>query len=201
MTLLVVVTRGNEPPRITELCALDLFSSDKFYSTYVDPKRAIHPDASKMTMLMYDKIAGLRFGEGTKSVKVPAVPFKQAICKFLHWLGNDTAILVAHSGIKFDFPVLCAALSGTGQLQEFTRKVVGFVDTMPLLKDMLPNDSYGFHKLNNLVEVMLKTTTKGHSAYFDVLNLQLIVLLFTRGKTHILPKPLSSASFPWRDYL
>ena len=62
------------------------------------------------------------------------------LVSFLDWL-PDSTILCAHNAKNFDMHVLIEALNRNHLLQAAGQKVVGFVDTLPLLRAQMPQES------------------------------------------------------------
>jgi DNA polymerase III alpha subunit (gram-positive type) len=96
----------------------------------------------------------------------------------LDWLqaitkAKGNVMMVAHNGRRFDFPILVEALSGTGQMATFCTQVTSFVDSLPMLKELLPGQlSY---KQESLAHHLLKAKYDAHDAGEDVKALAMIL--------------------------
>ena len=81
------------------------------------------------------------------------------------------AVLVAHNGRKFDFPILMRSVQCSGQMDTFCDHIISFVDSLPLLQNQLPDrNSY---KLEDIVmDILTAELFEAHDATEDVAALQ-----------------------------
>ncbi|XP_062595114.1 protein PML-like [Saccostrea cucullata] len=92
------------------------------------------------------------------------------LSKFLDWLKfYKKVILITHSGKNSDFPVFMTALASVDHVSELCDVVIGFVDSLPLLKKIFPGESS--YKQENLVRSLLAATYDAHNALEDVRSL------------------------------
>ena len=134
------------------------------------PKLPISSEAERITRITVDGNIMKYFGN-----PVPFQSIQSALESFLESIGNDkNVILAAHNGRNFDFKVLTEALKCTGLFDKFTCKVIGFCDTLSLLKKVCPNRSS--YKQEALVNDVLGTTYPAHNACEDVKALRDLLL-------------------------
>jgi len=69
-------------------------------------------------------------------------------------------VLMLHLAIKFDFPVLVSAIFNV----QFYSCVIGFLDSLTLLKTMFPDR--GSYKQEDLVAGLLHATYPAHDALY-----------------------------------
>ena len=114
---------------------------------YVLPDIDISPGASEVTGLSMAVIAGrkalLKDGE-----KVETTSLHGALSDFLTWL-PARSILYAHNAKQFDMKVILRSLISTHLLPSAEEKIIGFVDTLPLFRDLQPKNEGG-HSLGAL---------------------------------------------------
>ena len=99
--------------------------------------------------------------------KVTTTLIHPAIDNLLSWLEKmQNVVLVAHNGRKFDFPVLISAISNVKALDKFYSCVIGFLDSLTMLKKVFPGR--GSYKQEDLVVGLLHATYPAHDALEDV---------------------------------
>lgn len=81
---------------------------------------------------------------------LPTLRIRQALSAFLEFLGDKPVTLIAHHSRRIDFPVLYNAMKACDMLPEFEKKVTGFVDTLPLFRDVWW--SFSSHRLRALYD-------------------------------------------------
>ena len=69
---------------------------------------------------------------------VVVIPRRVAMLRFLDFVKSGPTILVAHKGRKFDTPVLLKELHGLHLISACREVVCGFYDSLPVLKNKLP---------------------------------------------------------------
>lgn len=125
--------------QITQLAASTMTGQKEVeYSQYVLPSCSITTGASEVT--------GLTIAEQANSTRrllkdgrqVETVSESEMLASFLDWLPQPSCILLAHNCRSFDMRVLVAALQRADMMETAKRKISGFVDTLPLLKELLP---------------------------------------------------------------
>ena len=101
------------------------------FNQYVLPDEEISQSATATTDISFDGVWLYKEGE-----KLDAISLPQAMEKFSLWLQNyDNPILVSHNAKSFDSVVFMNSVSKTRFKFE---KIIGFVDTLPFFKDLLP---------------------------------------------------------------
>ncbi|OWF48116.1 hypothetical protein KP79_PYT01251 [Mizuhopecten yessoensis] len=107
--------------------------------------------------------------------EVASVSLLDGLVLFKEWFSKigPKPVLVCHNGKAFDAIVMCRAVQQ--HLQSGLKDVIsGFVDTLPLFKDVLPGQVT--YKLESLLHSVLQTQYNAHCALEDVLALQKLVI-------------------------
>lgn len=89
---------------------------------------------------------------------------------FLKMLGRP--LVVGHNIQRFDCPLLARALDEQDLRAEFESLVSGYVDTLPLAREMLKDRCLQSFRQENLVRELLGVNYKAHDALEDVRSLQ-----------------------------
>lgn len=154
---------------ITQVAA-SLIDGSATFERYVIPGKDISPGASKVTGLYSHLEHGQRalFKNG-KRLDASSLP--SALTAFVDWLPSKS-VLLAHNGCTFDMRVLVKALQGNGLLELATGKLAGFVDTLPVLKEVLSSSSTSSsvsYSLGAIHQRLFKEPISGaHDALADV---------------------------------
>lgn len=143
------------------------------FSIYATPTKMIDPRATEVTGLK--NIGGELHLRGEK---VDTIPMKEALLAFLAFLKsqNKPCLLVAHKA-KFDVPRLITCIRKNLLIDDFRAVVIGFSDTLPLLKKKYPErKGQGMFKLEKLaVDILnIQANEKFHDALYDVEVLELL---------------------------
>ena len=126
----VFSVRGREFPHITQIAAIEKETGQHF-SRYVTPGKPIHMEVTNLTGIAWD---GYKLTVHGKEVQ--AVPISQALLEFFKWLQQfHNTVLVAHNGKRFDFRILSKAVQSCDLFDSFEQRVVGFVDSVHVLKE------------------------------------------------------------------
>ncbi|KAK0170513.1 hypothetical protein PV328_008351 [Microctonus aethiopoides] len=147
---------------------------DNAFSVYAKPTKKICYSASKITGL--HEINGSLYLRGKE---VNAMLLKDALFSFQEFLNisGQPCLLVAHNA-TFDAGHLITAIINYSTIEEF-QNIVGFTDTLLILKQMYPERcGPGLFKLNKLAEDFLSQTGDFHDALYDVEILQQLSLQF-----------------------
>ena len=134
----VETTSLSRESELTQLVAVNNESSVSF-SEFVLPTGPITSGASSVTGLTTKgRGSGRRLCKHGKPVS--AVDSAMALKKFLDWLLSfkSSVILVAHNCHQFDLSVFLNAVLEANLDESFDKVVVGFADTLPLLRKALP---------------------------------------------------------------
>lgn len=154
------------------------------FDRYAVPKHGISPQASQANKLTV--VAGNLL---YKSRPVKAVPLIDCLKEFVDFIKSlkSKVILVAHNGKVFDSRILFKALLEANLLSELETVVIGFIDTLPMFKQLLPGRKS--YKQEELVDCLNKNYD-AHNGLEDVKSLKDLLL-------HLKPHDsvLSSHSF------
>ncbi|XP_068672897.1 uncharacterized protein [Montipora foliosa] len=149
------------------------------------PTKTISAGASRVTQLTVRKGKLYRMGE-----PVDAVEMKDALHKFVNWLKakNKKVVLFAHNANAFDSKRIIYTLMRCNLLNPFTECVAGFVDTLSLFKNILPERKT--YSQESLVTDLLGVSYGAHDALEDVRAIQKLV-----SHVNVNGKEISESSF------
>ncbi|KAH3867508.1 hypothetical protein DPMN_030637 [Dreissena polymorpha] len=120
-------------PDITQIAAVPLKTGFKF-STYEKTTMQISSEAQKVIGISVDDHGIMRVNGGS----VDSVSIKTSVHDCIMWLAKfPRAIIVAHNGRRFDFPVLVIALLNTHCFETFCNCASSFVDSLPVFKNRI----------------------------------------------------------------
>ncbi|XP_048828665.1 three prime repair exonuclease 4 isoform X2 [Brienomyrus brachyistius] len=106
-------------------------------------------------------------------VPVLANTHQEALMAFLAFLRMlDRPLLIGHNIRKFDCPVLYRTLEEFQLSSEFQRSISGFLDTLPLARDLLGDCGLQSYRQESLVKAVLGVRYAAHDALEDVRALQ-----------------------------
>ena len=154
---------------ITQIAASATDGEQKFERFSVVPKKNISPGASKVTGL-YSHTANGQCGLFKNGEQLDATSALSALTAFIDWL-PDNCILLAHNSYKFDMRVLMQALDANALVTLATAKLIGLVDTLPVLKEALksPDSKPVSHSLGAIYQRFFEAPiSKAHDALGDV---------------------------------
>ena len=134
------------------------------FARYILPAKQISKQASAVTNLY--KKNGRIFHAG---VEVDTSKKEDVLQDFLQWI-PENAVLVGHNIKSFDSRVLLHHVIQCNMLDNLKKKCVTFVDTLPLLKDLLPQrkERKMSFRQSELVADILKDQYEAHDALEDV---------------------------------
>ena len=115
---------------------------------------------------------------------------KDALQKFVNWLKakNKKVVLFAHNGNAFDSKRIVYTLMRCNLLNPFRECVAGFVDTLSLFKNVLPERKT--YSQESLVTDLLGVSYEAHDSLEDVRALQKLV-----AHVNVSSKEISESSF------
>lgn len=107
-----------------------------------------------------------------KSRPVKALTLTESLKEFLEFLKSlqSKVTLIAHNGKVFDSRILIRALSAANLLSELQTVVIGFIDTLPMFKQLLPGQKS--YKQEELVKDCLNKSYDAHNGLEDVKSLR-----------------------------
>ncbi|XP_043274507.1 uncharacterized protein [Venturia canescens] len=112
---------------------------------------------------------------------VPTVSCHQAVDNFIQFLNGFTGgvVLAAHNCFRFDAPLLLRLVSEVGMLNQFSKVVKGFIDTLIVLKKCLIDRTAAKEsfKLTALAEKFINAdfTKEMHNALIDAKVLESLI--------------------------
>ncbi|XP_046614237.1 uncharacterized protein LOC124302290 [Neodiprion virginianus] len=165
------------------------YNKSKF-SVYVNPTQKIAAQASEANGLT--NVRGELMLNGTR---VPSIPLRLALDAFRNFLTKlkHPVVLVAHN-CKFDAPILINSVKKMTMTDDFGSVVVGFADTLPLIKSVTNCKGKGECTLTGLASWLQISADGAHNAVYDVLMLVQII-----ENLQITTKQLMDRSITWSD--
>ncbi|XP_015199146.2 protein PML isoform X1 [Lepisosteus oculatus] len=138
------------------------------FNTYILPVQPITQGASAVNGLTMEDGVLLLHSEPVETTSIG-----EALTAFLNFLRClSEPLLVGHNIWRFDCPILIRVLKKVGLRDELENSVSGFLDTLPLAKDILKNVEIRNFSLQNLVKCILMESYLAHNALEDALVLQ-----------------------------
>ena len=127
------------------------------------PTKPISAGASRVTQLTVRRGKLYHMGK-----PVDAVKMKDALQKFVNWLKakNKKVVLFAHNANAFDSKRIIYTLMRCNLLNPFRECVAGFVDTLSLFKNVLPERKT--YSQESLVTDLLGISYGAHDSLEDV---------------------------------
>ncbi|XP_066601163.1 uncharacterized protein [Prorops nasuta] len=141
------------------------------FNEYIKPGKTIRPQVTEVNGL--SSIGNQLYYRGRLVSSSPLVLVLEKFFKFLNDF-NKPCLLVAHN-CAFDAPRLIKAIRNASLVDQFRKVVIGFVDTLPLIRKKFPErNGKGQCTLTALAEDISIPISNAHDAYYDVYLLELI---------------------------
>ncbi|XP_076453322.1 maternal protein exuperantia-1-like [Babylonia areolata] len=137
-------------------------------STFVLPKVKMDPHAFERTGIICHGEHMYQHGKKVEPLKIT-----RALEAFIGFLGNEPVVLVTHNTRRFECHKLMHALTACGLKEQFQQAVHGFVNTLPLFKELCPQLKN--HGQQDLYRFYMKSDYPEHDAMKNALALQQIV--------------------------
>ncbi len=133
---------------ITQI-AVGEVEGNRSWQSYVLPKIDIEEEASNITKITYS--GGVLKVNGQE---VAALRITEALDQMMKWIqetaGERKVLLAAHNCRRFDSKVIISALRNTKKFEDFSKSVVGFIDTLNIFRKVV--DKSCSLKQNDLYE-------------------------------------------------
>ncbi|KAJ8249265.1 hypothetical protein GJAV_G00232950 [Gymnothorax javanicus] len=179
-----VETTGFGKCDIVQLAAV---SGGQSFNVYMVPRCSIESDVTAITGFSVE--GGRLYQHGHALPTIPNLQALDAFLAFLHNLGRP--LLAGHNARTFICPVLARALDEWQRRAAFLRVTSGFLDTLPLARDLLPGQPN--HKQKDLVKAVLGEQYPAHDALEDARALEKLYLALqptaAQINPHIFPLP------------
>ncbi|XP_059191720.1 DNA polymerase III subunit epsilon-like [Centropristis striata] len=175
---------------VCDIIQLSAVSGSRVFNAYIVPRRRIDREASEVTGFTASNNRLLLNGS-----PLATVPLDDAVTSFLDFLRSfhTPVLLVAHNARGFDAPVISRVIRELSLLQEFRQVVTGFVDTIPLSKNLFPN--LGRYSQKYLVDHFLARSYDAHNAVEDASMLQELFNSWSPEESNISRATLTSNLF------
>ncbi|XP_051548678.1 maternal protein exuperantia-2-like [Myxocyprinus asiaticus] len=151
-----------------DIVQLAAVSGDHTFNLFMVPRCRMQAGASRVTgfRVRRQHLFLHRRPVLTTSLREALVSF----ITFLQMLGHP--LLLGHNIRRFDCHVLARALDEFNLRTDFQKGVSGFVDTLPLARQLLKDSGLQSFKQENLVKTLLGVAYAAHNALEDVQALQ-----------------------------
>ncbi|XP_011883708.1 PREDICTED: uncharacterized protein LOC105570866, partial [Vollenhovia emeryi] len=141
------------------------------FSVYVKPSQKINEESSIVT--------GLRYDDGNLTLRgkvLETVPLLDAMIAFYEflYLFQKKCILTAHN-CNFDYSRLLKAIKTTFMDKYYQSVILGFADTLPLIRKCNTKKGRGENKLETVANNMGIDTSQAHNALDDVVILDKVL--------------------------
>lgn len=151
-----------------EIVQLAAVSGDHSLNLYIVPRCPMQRGASKVNGFY---VRGRRLYQHQQPVL--ANTLREVVVSFLAFLRMlRQPLVVGHNIRRFDCPLLARALDELGLRAEFESSVSGYVDTLPLCRELLRERRLQSFRQDNLVRELLGLDYRAHDALEDVRALQ-----------------------------
>ncbi|XP_053175480.1 three prime repair exonuclease 4 [Scomber japonicus] len=151
-----------------DIVQLAAVSGDHYLNLYIIPRCRIQRGAAKVTgfRVRRQRLYLHRQLVLTNSLREVLMSF----IAFIQMLGRP--LVLGHNIRRFDCPLLARALDELDLRAEFESSVSGYVDTLPLARELLKDRGLQSFRQENLVKELLGLNYKAHDALEDVRALQ-----------------------------
>ncbi|KAJ8249270.1 hypothetical protein GJAV_G00233000 [Gymnothorax javanicus] len=154
--------------RACDIVQLAAVSGGHSCNLYMLPRCRMQSSAAAITGFSVRRRHLYRHGHA-----LPIVPHGQALVAFLAFLRMlGRPLLVGHNIRRFDCPVLARALDEWHLRAAFLEVTSGFLDTLPLARDILRDRGQQSYSQESLVKAVLGVSYPAHDALEDVRALQ-----------------------------
>lgn len=145
---------------------------------FIHPRQDINWHAAKVNGFSVEGASLRRFGE-----EVVAVSLLEGLQVFLLWLrslGVAKKLLLSHNAMRFHSPILERHVDAQGLREEFEDVVVGFSDTLAVLRELDPErrTSRQSFRRDDLVQDCLGDKIEKHDCVDNVKNLARLLSSF-----------------------
>ena len=152
-----------------DLVQLSAVLTASYFDAYVIPQKQTTSSASRVAGLTVVGSQLLLHGK-----PVSALDIRLGLRNFITWLQSHGTPVVLHGhNVKFDAKVILRSCTEAGLRDTFFSVVVGFCDTLPLLKKLLPGQRS--YSQRALVDDIIGTSCEAHNALTDVTTLQAMI--------------------------
>ncbi|XP_072529501.1 three prime repair exonuclease 4 [Salminus brasiliensis] len=151
-----------------DIVQLAAVSGSHTLNLFMVPRCRMDPGASRVTGF---KVRRHRLFLHRRPVLTNSL--KEALVSFITFLGMlGCPLLVGHNIRRFDCLVLARVLDEFGLKAAFQASVAGFLDSLPLARQLLKDRGLQSFKQENLVKTVLGVSYAAHNALADVQALQ-----------------------------
>ncbi|KAK3558800.1 hypothetical protein QTP86_028762, partial [Hemibagrus guttatus] len=149
-----------------DIVQLAAVSGHHTLNLFMVPRCQMEPGASRITGFRVRRHRLFLHRRLTNSLKEALVSF----ITFLRMFGRP--LLVGHNIRRFDCLVLARVLDEFGLKAAFQAGILGFLDSLPLTRQLLKDSGVHSFKQENLVKTLLGVSYAAHDALGDVQALQ-----------------------------
>ncbi|KAL7641571.1 UNVERIFIED_CONTAM: hypothetical protein RMT77_007444 [Armadillidium vulgare] len=178
-----------------EILQLSAVYKEKEFNKYIQPLMDIGYHATNVNKLSL--IDGVLC---CNKDPVESTTLHDGLKDFLEWLKSIPAprFLLGHN-VNFDCGFLIHSLCQFDLMTEFSQLVTGFIDTLPLCRELCPKTVVHNYQQNTLVNHYLKLSYEEHNALEDVKALQKLIS-FLKCSDELLMKHMFSVQSAYEKY-
>ncbi|KAB7496526.1 DNA polymerase III PolC-type [Armadillidium nasatum] len=179
-----------------EILQLSAVYKEKEFNKYIQPLMDIGYQATNVNKLSL--INGVLCCDKNP---VESTTLHDGLKDFLEWLKSIPAprFLSGHNVKNFDCGFLIDSLCQFDLMTEFSQLVIGFIDTLPLCRELCPKTEVHNYQQNTLVNHYLKLSYEEHNALEDVIALQKLIS-FLKCSDGLLMKHMFSVHSAYENY-
>lgn len=172
-------------------CEILQIAAGEDFNVYVHPRCNITEQASLVNGIQYNRDTNTMFHKGSE---VRSKPIQDALLNFIDYIREiPEPILVGHNVCNFDLPIIANKLKEFNLFAEFSKHIVGFVDTLKIARRVFKKSEVGNFQQENLVNKLTNCTFSAHDAKEDVRALT--VLFAERLEKEVQDEDLFHISF------
>lgn len=121
-------------------CEILQIASGEDFNVYVHPRCNITEQASLVNGIQYNRDTNTMFHKGSE---VRSKPIQDALLNFIDYIREiPEPILVGHNVCNFDLPIIANKLKEFNLFAEFSKHIVGFVDTLKIARRVFKNQRW-----------------------------------------------------------
>lgn len=177
-----------------EILQIGAMHEDIKFSVYITPTRKIPQESTNIHHLVLHekKLCKVKYESGNDGKEnmvfedLESFPAHVAITKFYNFLYDlgKKSVLVAHN-LCFDCPRILSLIKNKNMLGHYQSVVTGFLDTLPIIKQITQKKEKGANKLENVAKDLEISATNAHDALADVDILQQVMIKLGVSNTEI----------------
>ena len=160
--------------------------NNHFFDQYVLPKHGVREKSSQITSLR--KIGNVLLYKGSL---VKTVEMRECAKLFINWLDSidGEKILYGYNAKGCDVRMICKDFREVNMEKELTERILGFCDTLPLLRRLYPNQKS--HSQLRLCKAMIGYSYTAHNSLQDAKALEKLLTTLRIGEQDMVTNSIS----------